>query len=154
LELPGNLPHSELHYFTPNADQALSLPQSLAWMTGPYCSSAVIDADRLTSQGPGIYHGSFNFESKSDDFIDAADVLPYPTLSGSSPSVPPEIPISITLTEFHFIILYRDRIVGVCHLDNKLAYEELLSLVSSSLLPFCCTSKCLSHRNQTSKFED
>lgn len=34
LELPGDTQHSELHYYTSNPDQALSLPRSLAWMTG------------------------------------------------------------------------------------------------------------------------
>jgi hypothetical protein len=34
LELPGNIQHSELHFFTQHADQAFSLPNSMAWMTG------------------------------------------------------------------------------------------------------------------------
>lgn len=34
LELPGDMPHSELHFFTANADQAQSLPKTMAWMTG------------------------------------------------------------------------------------------------------------------------
>lgn len=34
LELPGSLQHSELQFFTPNSDQALSLPRSMAWITG------------------------------------------------------------------------------------------------------------------------
>lgn len=38
LELPGNLQHSELHYWTPNADQAQSLPKEMAWMTGEIVS--------------------------------------------------------------------------------------------------------------------
>uniref|UniRef100_A0A0W0FGN9 Uncharacterized protein n=1 Tax=Moniliophthora roreri TaxID=221103 RepID=A0A0W0FGN9_MONRR len=104
LELPGTNQHTELHYYTPNADQALSLPRSLAWMTGP-----------------GIYHGNLNFESTSDDLIDSADVLPYPGESA-------EFPVSIALTEFHYVILYKDRIVGVCSLDDSLAYEEPLPL--------------------------
>lgn len=34
LELPGDLQHSELRFFTANSDQALSLPKGMAWMTG------------------------------------------------------------------------------------------------------------------------
>ena len=34
LELPGEINYSELQVFTPNADQALSLPKLIAWMTG------------------------------------------------------------------------------------------------------------------------
>jgi hypothetical protein len=83
--------------------------------------------------GPGIYHGNLNFESTTDDLIDAAQLFPYPSFS-SSPSSQPgtdtaEVPISIALTEFHFLILFRNRIVGVCTLDEKLAYEEYLQLV-------------------------
>ncbi|KII93824.1 hypothetical protein PLICRDRAFT_49843 [Plicaturopsis crispa FD-325 SS-3] len=117
LELPGNLGHSELQFYTPTADQALSLPKGMAWMTAP-----------------GIYHGTLNFESTSDDLIDGAQLLPYPILSptSSSPdrgaSTTAEAPVSIALTEFHFLLLYKDRITGVCILDEKLAYEESLPL--------------------------
>ncbi|KAK1228615.1 tethering complex subunit [Marasmius sp. AFHP31] len=104
LELPGTNTYSELHYYTPNADQASSLPKALAWMTGP-----------------GIYHGKLNFSSNSDDLIDSADVLPYPAPAS-------EFPISVALTEFHYVLLYKDRIVGVCSLDDKTVYEEPLPL--------------------------
>ncbi|KAH7928483.1 hypothetical protein BV22DRAFT_1058671 [Leucogyrophana mollusca] len=114
-ELPGNLQHSELHFFTHNSDQALSLPKSLAWMTAP-----------------GIYHGTLNFDPNSDDHIDSTQLLPYPSFStpispGGSPP-PPEIPASIALTEFHFILLYRDRIVAICNLDGKQSYEDFVPL--------------------------
>ncbi|KAG5647608.1 hypothetical protein DXG03_008961 [Asterophora parasitica] len=108
LELPGNLAHSELRFYTSNPDQALSLPKGMAWMTGP-----------------GIYHGTLNFESNSEDFIDAAQLLPYPTTSVDADA---EAPQSIALTEFHFILLYKDRISGVCNLDDQLKYEESLPL--------------------------
>jgi hypothetical protein len=44
-----------------------------------------------------------------------------------------DVPISITLTEFHFVVVYKDRVVAVSSLDEKLAYEETIPLVS----PFC-----------------
>lgn len=34
LELPGDMQHSELHVYIPNAEQATSLPDTMAWMTG------------------------------------------------------------------------------------------------------------------------
>ncbi|KAF9462106.1 Pep3/Vps18/deep orange family-domain-containing protein [Collybia nuda] len=111
LELPGDLQRSELQFFTPNSDQALSLPKGMAWMTGP-----------------GIYHGSLNFAAAAEDYIDSAQLLPYPT---SLTDDVPEIPLSIALTEFHFILLYKDRIAGVCNLDDKLTYEESLPLKPS-----------------------
>ncbi|GLB36022.1 putative pep3/Vps18/deep orange family protein [Lyophyllum shimeji] len=109
LELPGNLQHSELRFFTANPDQALSLPKLMAWMTGP-----------------GIYHGTLNYESATDDFVDAAQLLPYPPISTNAEA--PETPRSIVLTEFHFILLYKDRIAGVCNLDDQLKYEESIPL--------------------------
>lgn len=87
--------------------------------------------------GPGVYHGTLNFESVSDDLIDGAELLPYPTIP-ISPSLSPSrtdgaslgVPWSIALTEFHFILLYGDRIVGVSSLNEQLTYEEMLPLVT------------------------
>lgn len=86
---------------------------------------------------PGIYHGTLNYESNSDDLIDAAQLLPYPPLP--APPISPghealtsaEIPTSIALTEFHFVLLYKNSIVGICNLDEKLTYEEVVPLVSA-----------------------
>ncbi|KAN0100510.1 Pep3/Vps18/deep orange family domain containing protein [Tylopilus felleus] len=115
-ELPGDLQYSELHFFTPNSDQALSLPKTLAWMTAP-----------------GIYHGTLNFDPNSDDHIDSTQLLPYPLLSSyeppaSQPQPHPDVPASILLTEFHFILLYRDRITGICTLNGKQTYEDVIPL--------------------------
>ncbi|KAJ7706319.1 Pep3/Vps18/deep orange family-domain-containing protein [Mycena rosella] len=108
FELPGDK-KSELHYFSQNADQALSLPKSMAWLTSH-----------------GVYHGTLNFDSTSDNFIDAGDLLPYPSSFDSSGPV--GSPSSMALTEFHFVLLYGDRVVGVCNLDKKQTYEESLPL--------------------------
>ncbi|RDX50413.1 hypothetical protein OH76DRAFT_1402447 [Lentinus brumalis] len=118
VELPGNMDYSELHVYSPNADQAYSLPRSVAWMNAA-----------------GIYHGNLDFESTSDDLIDGAQLLPYPIMA-SSPSLSPTrqntasstVPISMSLTEFHFLLLYRDRVLGISNLNEQLAYEELLPL--------------------------
>ncbi|EPQ60538.1 hypothetical protein GLOTRDRAFT_102290 [Gloeophyllum trabeum ATCC 11539] len=108
FEIPGGLDHSELHVYTPDAEQVLSLPKTMAWMASL-----------------GIYHGTLNFESTSDNLIDNAQMLPYPSLSGLSPQ---EWPKSIALTEFHFLLLYKDRVAAICNLDEKLSYEEMLPL--------------------------
>ncbi|KAF8213189.1 Pep3/Vps18/deep orange family-domain-containing protein [Mycena galopus ATCC 62051] len=110
LEFPGDKTQSELHYFSQNADQALSLPRSMAWLT-PH----------------GIYHGTLNFDSPTNNCIDGAELLPYPSsFEGSGPPV--WSPSSMALTEFHFVLLYGDRVVGVCNLDKKQTYEESLPL--------------------------
>ncbi|CAL1716063.1 unnamed protein product [Somion occarium] len=124
LELPGNIDHSELHVYSPNADQAHSLPKSIAWMTAP-----------------GIYHGTLNFDSPSDDLIDSAELLPYPVFP-SSPSLSPtrrtpELgapPASMSLTEFHFVLLYKDRVVALSNLNEQLTYDEVLPLKPSETI--------------------
>ena len=86
----------------------------------------------------GIYHGNLDYESNSDDLIDGAQLLPYPAQT-TSPSLSPtrqnvianSAPISMSLTEFHFLLLYRDRVLGISNLNEQLAYEELLPLVRS-----------------------
>ncbi|KAI0375319.1 hypothetical protein BV20DRAFT_1032567 [Pilatotrama ljubarskyi] len=107
VELPGNVDYSELHVYSPNADQAYSLPKIVAWMNAA-----------------GIYHGNLDFESKTDELIDSAELLPYPPVSSQSGN----IPVSMALTEFHFLLLYRDRVLGISNLNEQLAYEELLPL--------------------------
>ncbi|KAI0756694.1 Pep3/Vps18/deep orange family-domain-containing protein [Daedaleopsis nitida] len=117
VELPGSVEYSELHVYSANADQAYSLPRTVAWMNAA-----------------GIYHGNLDFESSTDDLIDSAQLLPYPAVM-ASPSLSPSRqtqssppPISMSLTEFHFLLLYRDRVLGISNLNEELAYEELLPL--------------------------
>ncbi|KAI0002078.1 Pep3/Vps18/deep orange family-domain-containing protein [Russula vinacea] len=91
-ELPGNIRHSELHYYTTNSGQSQSLPREIAWMT----------------------------------------IFPYPARPVSSDvshePPQPEFPISMTLTGFHIVLLYSDRIAAISLLDESLVYEELLPL--------------------------
>ena len=77
--------------------------------------------------------------------IDASQLLPYPQLTSpsnspsndpSSPADRPEVPLSIGLTEFHFILLYRDRVAAVGNLDEHITYEELLPLVRFACFAF------------------
>jgi vacuolar protein sorting-associated protein 18 len=81
----------------------------------------------------GIYHGQLNFQSPSDDMIDGASLLAYPNSdAGSSSLNSPQdssAPVSIALTEFHFILLLKNRVIGICTLDEKTVYEESLPLV-------------------------
>ncbi|KAF8640380.1 hypothetical protein AX17_000050 [Amanita inopinata Kibby_2008] len=109
LELPGNLQRSELQFYTPSSDQVDSLPRDMAWLTGP-----------------GIYHGSLRFDLECEDQIDSAQLLAYPSLQADSHVT--QTPLSIALTEFHFILLNKDRILAVFNLNEKVAYEEAIPL--------------------------
>lgn len=73
--------------------------------------------------GQGIYYGNLNLSSNSDDFIDSAQLLPYPPSNMVTP-------ISISMTEFHFALVYKDRVAAICNLNDALTYEEMIPLVS------------------------
>ncbi|TRM66423.1 Pep3/Vps18/deep orange family-domain-containing protein [Schizophyllum amplum] len=107
-ELPGNIQHSELHFYTPNSGQAQSLPKTVAWLTGS-----------------GIFHGSVNLEASTDDLVDGVKLPAYPTFADAPPGQV-DVPLSMAVTEFHFVLLYKDRIAAICSLDERLAYEEIL----------------------------
>ncbi|KAJ8297008.1 Vacuolar protein sorting-associated protein 18 [Rhodotorula toruloides] len=125
LELSGEPTTSELHFFAPGRTDregvvtGLQLPKSMAWMTGP-----------------GIYHGQLVFPSASSDLhpgdgiIDSASLIPYP--SSSDAHEPPDQPISMALTEWHFVLLYEDRVCAVDLLTDKIVYNEALDLPPSS----------------------
>lgn len=100
----------------------------MAWLTGEY---AVISFHFVNScpLGPGIYHGTLNIETDSEDHIDEAALLPYPPLAGGDA----EVPLSINLTEFHFILLYKNRIFGICNLNDEMTYQETLPIVCQTL---------------------
>jgi hypothetical protein len=78
-----------------------------------------------TFLGPGIYHGSLKLAIDTEDHIDSAALLPYP----DSETDAHESALSLSLTEFHFVLLYKDKVVGICNLNDKVTYEESLPLV-------------------------
>ncbi|CEG75452.1 hypothetical protein RMATCC62417_10489 [Rhizopus microsporus] len=117
-ELPGDLPHSELHFFSRYHElQQQGIAETFAWLTGP-----------------GIYHGSlvFGSQNKGDSVIDDVQLLQYPATPSDDDFRKPviDIPISVALTEFHFILLYKDRVRAICQLNDQIVYEEMIPVVS------------------------
>ncbi|KAL1931607.1 hypothetical protein VTP01DRAFT_9750 [Rhizomucor pusillus] len=115
-ELPGDLPFSELHFFSKFHElQQQGVAQSFAWLTGP-----------------GIYHGDLVFGSQEvgDSVIDSVQLLQYPAVSPEDGlgKVVTETPISLALTEFHFLLLYKDRIRAICQLNDQIVYEEMIPI--------------------------
>ncbi|CEG66164.1 hypothetical protein RMATCC62417_02794 [Rhizopus microsporus] len=113
-ELPGDLPHSELHFFSRYHElQQQGIAEAFAWLTGP-----------------GIYHGSlvFGSQNKGDSVIDDVQLLQYPATPSDDEFRKPvvDIPISVALTEFHFILLYKDRVRAICQLNDQIVYEEMI----------------------------
>lgn len=135
-ELPGELPHSELHFFSRFHElQQQGVAESFSWLTGP-----------------GIYHGALVYGSQNvgDSVVDDVQLLQwvitglisknfcinylpcrYPATPSDDDSgkLVTEIPISVALTEFHFILLYKDRVRAICQLNDQIVYEEMLPVV-------------------------
>lgn len=58
-------------------------------------------------------------------------------------------PMSMALTEFHFLLLYGDRVLGISNLNEQLAYEELLPLVGAYVSTTSKSLLTLFYRNLT-----
>ena len=67
---------------------------------------------------PGIYHGNIVFGSQ-DTIMDGPTLTSFPNLSNQN-----NRPISMVLTEFHFVLLYPDRIVCVGRLNQQKVHES------------------------------
>ncbi|KAI8078651.1 Pep3/Vps18/deep orange family-domain-containing protein [Halteromyces radiatus] len=115
-ELPGELPYSEVHFFSRFHEiQQQGVAQTFAWLTSP-----------------GIYHGDLIFGSQNvgDSVIDNVQLVQYPSVQSDDEAgqLVMEFPISVALTEFHFILLYKDRMRAICQLNDQIVYEEMLPL--------------------------
>lgn len=104
IELPGDLPYSKLQLFYPNLLEE-ALPESFAWMAAP-----------------GIMYGNINCEAKTSQKLINEDkiLISYPDDKGNKLS-----PISIVLTKFHVLILFRDRLKVISVLNEQLVFEDI-----------------------------
>ena len=116
IELPSQLNYSELHFFTKYLEERAN---SFALLTEV-----------------GVYHGNLQFGSQGtgDKVITDYALLPYPEHSLSGADMKREAPVSMAETEFHFLLLYADRLLVVNKLSSGLAFEEEIFADSSSCL--------------------
>lgn len=133
MELPGDVKFSQLQIFNAEASRPQSLPTSMAWLTSELI---FVDIILLAHRGfliaPGIYNGELKYTTASpvDGLIDSPKLIPYPILEGLKDVADalPQAPLALALTQFHFVLLYQDRIVAVSNLNDKVVYEEALPL--------------------------
>lgn len=122
-ELPNDLGYSKMLFFNRFPElQLKGVPQMFVWLTGA-----------------GIYQGDLDFvEGDKDDqrIIDNAKLLPFPptTYDEDSGNLVTDIPISIVITEFHYILLYADYVRAVCRLNDKIVFEEIIPLNKNELV--------------------
>ena len=91
LEIPGNLKDSQLHVWP---SQYKAVPKAFAWLTGA-----------------GIYYGKLGFgdhEAGESLFLEKT-LIPYSSEQHSEFTPP----VGMALTQFHCILLYRDRLVNI-----------------------------------------
>ncbi|KAJ1976726.1 tethering complex subunit [Dimargaris verticillata] len=122
-EIPGELSHSELRFYSPLQDVAYqSVAHKFAWLTGP-----------------GVYHGQLTYGSQSvgDSVVADPVLLPYPSASttpttGGPSNLQPgmaEPPLAMVLTEFHVVLLYKTSLKAVCLLNDKVVFDEPIPLL-------------------------
>ncbi|XP_054719566.1 vacuolar protein sorting-associated protein 18 homolog [Uloborus diversus] len=110
IELPGDLPYSKLQLFYPNTK---SLPTAFAWLTEP-----------------GVMYGTINYAAKSPQNLIASNkkILPYPDERNEK-----RTPLSVLLTEFHVLVLFRDRIKAICVVNEQLVFDDAFTETYGSL---------------------
>ncbi|XP_018420875.1 PREDICTED: vacuolar protein sorting-associated protein 18 homolog [Nanorana parkeri] len=97
-EFPGNLGYSEIAFYT---QKLRTYPTSFAWM-----------------MGNGVLYGTLDF-SRPDSVLTDVQVWEYPS------SV--DKPMSIVLTQFHFLLLMPDRIKAICTLNGQVVFEDVFT---------------------------
>jgi hypothetical protein len=86
--------------------------------------------------GPGIYYGDLIFGSQNpgDSVMTDSNLLPYHISPGEGDGTTP-VPISLVLTEFHFILLYTHKIQAISTLSKEIVWEVPLTKVNFLFIP-------------------
>ncbi|KAJ8269898.1 hypothetical protein GJAV_G00108020 [Gymnothorax javanicus] len=99
-EFPVNMGYSEIAFYTP---KLRSCPKAFAWM-----------------MGNGVLYGQLDY-GRPDSLLSDVQVWEYtPDIDLSSNK-----PLSIVLTQFHFLLLLRDRVKAVCTLNGQVVHEDV-----------------------------
>ncbi|XP_056621226.1 vacuolar protein sorting-associated protein 18 homolog [Triplophysa dalaica] len=99
-EFPVNMGYSEITFYT---SKLRSCPKSFAWM-----------------MGNGVLYGQLDFV-RPDSLLSDVEVWEY------TPDIDLNFikPISIVLTQFHFLLLLPDRVRGICTLNGQVVHEDV-----------------------------
>ncbi|XP_070796134.1 vacuolar protein sorting-associated protein 18 homolog [Pituophis catenifer annectens] len=99
-EFPASLGYSEIAFYTP---KLRSSPSAFAWM-----------------MGNGVLYGSLDY-GRPDSVLSDEQVWEYP----SDVDILANKPISIVLTQFHFLLLFPDRVKAVCTLNGQVVFQDV-----------------------------
>lgn len=112
-EIPGSLKDSKLCVWPPHSPEP---PIAFAWLTGA-----------------GVYYSTLVFgdQQPGETLFLEKNLIPYSAVAETGEDIVIEwdqadlvLPIGLALTKFHCVLLYRDKIVAICHLNNKKVFEE------------------------------
>lgn len=121
MELPGDIPNSELHFFIKQRRAV-----HFAWLSGA-----------------GIYHGGLNFggqqsSSGNGNFIENKALLNYSKLSEGIEAVKPS---SMALSEFHFLLLLENKVKVVNRISENiiedLQFDQTSDSASKGIIGLC-----------------
>ncbi|GAB2262904.1 hypothetical protein Droror1_Dr00003901 [Drosera rotundifolia] len=113
MELPGENPSSELHFFIKQR-RAINF----AWLSGA-----------------GIYYGGLNFgashssQDGDENFVENKALLGYSKLSEGAEAVKPS---SLAISEFHFLLLIGNKVKVVNRISEQIVEELHFDLTSES----------------------
>lgn len=99
-EFPVNMGYSEIGFYT---SKLRSNPNSFAWM-----------------MGNGVLYGHLDY-SRPDSLLSDVQVWEYTSDIDFSYNKP----ISIVLTQFHFLLLLPDSVKAICTLNGQVVYEDV-----------------------------
>ncbi|XP_065901474.1 vacuolar protein sorting-associated protein 18 homolog [Dysidea avara] len=100
VEIPRSLGYSQLCVWPAGGEKP---PKTFAWLTGA-----------------GIYYGHLDFGS--DQVIVEPRLIPYHSQDSSSSQS--DVPIAMCLTQFHCLVMYRDKLEALCVLNDKVVFQE------------------------------
>eukprot|EP00744_Colponema_vietnamica_P014027 GILI01019658.1.p1 GENE.GILI01019658.1~~GILI01019658.1.p1 ORF type:complete len:1004 (-),score=186.70 GILI01019658.1:136-3078(-) len=135
-ELPGEISHSELHFFYKH-----NRPSSFIWLTGA-----------------GLYHGSFKFSTKpgsQENIITEPGLISYPVeIEGEDADTCVGMPpLSVTPTEFHYLLLYCDHFSALSSITHRPVLTQNFEVTKFGMLkgfardPLSNTVYAYSNRN-------
>ncbi|XP_043689098.1 vacuolar sorting protein 18 isoform X2 [Telopea speciosissima] len=122
MELPGEIPNSELHFFIKQRRA-----EHFAWLSGA-----------------GIYHGDLNFGAQhssadgDENFVENKALLDYSKLGEGSEAVKPR---SLAVSDFHFLLLIGDKVKVVNRISEQimgdLQFDHASESVSRGIIGLC-----------------
>lgn len=122
MELPGDIPHSELHFFIKHRRAV-----HFAWLSGA-----------------GIYHGGLNFGAQhsslegDENFVESKALLDYSKLTEGAEAIKPT---SLAVSEFHFLLLIGNKVKVVNRISEQiveeLQFDQTSDSASKSIIGLC-----------------